>query len=548
MRTSRPYLAQIRRALGAAWLFSGFMTLLFLALPLYVAQVVDIAGLAVDAQSLPWLTAMTVAALVTFLSVRHSRDLILGRAALWLGHTLNRALLSDVTTGSTERSADRRAISDLNLALENGALARLGDAISALPLLALLFLIHPTLGWIGATGGIAALLIVLRHYRTSLNIGRSRSAAAEKSDAWWRHATGSPQTLAALGLSHGLLGKWEKLDRSQVGGSYALQRNERRLAIVVRGVLGLVTLALVAAGVRLSYHGEVATSAVAAASLIGAFVNLQFGMLVAVTPTISAARLGWMRLSLEITSRTATTAQQPSLSRALISLHDASVVYPNRQRAALSHVSLDIQPGDVLAIAGPAGSGKSTLTALLAGAVSPVEGHVQRAQMAVGFMTEQTHVLPGSVRENIVRFDAEAGHLAEKAAMRANVHDILSHLDNGYDTIIDGTATGLSGRELNAVALARAIYGAPHLVILDRPETGLDADEIPRLAHTLAQWRAEGVGLVIATNEPRLQALASATAHLDRGRIRSITPNTALSNMSLHAARSTAPPRMAMAH
>ncbi len=106
-----------------------------------------------------------------------------------------------------------------------------------------------------------------------------------------------------------------------------------------------------------------------------------------------------------------------------------------------------------------------------------------------------------------------------RAAMRAGVHDILQTLQQGYDTEVGPQGCFLALRERRAVAFARALAGTPRFLVLDEPEAGLDGSGMKRLMQVLATLKAEGLSLVIATQDPRLLALTDKVVVLNQGTV-----------------------------
>ena len=135
----------------------------------------------------------------------------------------------------------------------------------------------------------------------------------------------------------------------------------------------------------------------------------------------------------------------------------------------------------------------------------------------VGYYSDEPLLLEGTVHDNIARFRELSLMSVARAAMRAGVHDTLQALQLGYDTPVGPQGGYLALRERRAVALARAVAGAPRIVILDEPEAGLDGASMKRLLAMLAALKADGIGLVIATQDPRLLSLADKIAVLGNG-------------------------------
>ena len=190
------------------------------------------------------------------------------------------------------------------------------------------------------------------------------------------------------------------------------------------------------------------------------------------------------------------------------------------ERPILRGISFVIEPGEVLGIIGPSGAGKSTLARLVVGINEPTAGGVwldgnntwlwERGDFGrhVGYMPQTTALLNGSVAENIARLRDAGPQAVIDAAVRAGIHDIIMQLPNGYATPIGDAGFVLSGGQRQRLALARAMFGNPKLLVLDEPNANLDDDGERTLIHAISQARAEGTSVLMIAHRPSLMAVA----------------------------------------
>lgn len=223
-----------------------------------------------------------------------------------------------------------------------------------------------------------------------------------------------------------------------------------------------------------------------------------------------------------------------------IELRDVTVYHPGRKVPSLRGVSLTIEPGRCVGLVGANGSGKSTLAALLAGAIHPSHGSAdldgvpivkwQRTGAAtpIGYLPDEPILIEGSVHENIARFTEASLMAAAHAAMRAGVLDMLQALPSGFDTPVGPQGSGLALRERRAVALARALFGDPRIVVLDEPELGLDGAGLRRLQKTIEDLKSAGTTLILATQDPRLLQMCEDVAVLNQGVLQASGPAAAV--------------------
>src|SRR5512136_2262613 len=205
---------------------------------------------------------------------------------------------------------------------------------------------------------------------------------------------------------------------------------------------------------------------------------------------------------------------------------------PSQARvAALEHVSFRARPGQLTALVGPSGAGKTTLTYLIPRLYDPVAGRIlldgrdlrdvtlDSLAAQIGMVTQETHLFHDTIRTNLLyaRLDATDAEL-EAAARAANIHDFVVNLPDGYDTIVGERGYRLSGGEKQRVALARVILKNPRILVLDEATSSLDSESELLIQEALKRVMAGRTSIVIAH---RLSTILAADMILvmDRGRI-----------------------------
>jgi len=186
------------------------------------------------------------------------------------------------------------------------------------------------------------------------------------------------------------------------------------------------------------------------------------------------------------------------------------------QRPIIRGASFSLASGEALGIIGPSASGKSTLARLLIGVWRPASGAVRldgadvsmwpRESLGphLGYMPQDVELFAGTIARNIARLDEPDAAEVVRAAQRAHVHELVLRLPQGYDTELGESASALSPGQRQRIALARALYGEPRLVVLDEPNANLDHDGEQALLAALHGLKEEGVTLVIIAHRPSL--------------------------------------------
>jgi len=197
---------------------------------------------------------------------------------------------------------------------------------------------------------------------------------------------------------------------------------------------------------------------------------------------------------------------------ALFKFSVPALVPPGAKDPVLKGVSLTIEAGDLLGVIGPSGAGKSTFVRALLG-VWPTSSGTVRLDGAevyqwsrdalgphVGYLPQDVELFEGTISENIARFGEVDAEKVVEAAKRANVHELILQLSEGYDTVIGASGGILSGGQRQRVGLARALYRNPVLVVLDEPNSNLDEQGELALGNALQIMKRNNVTVILVTH------------------------------------------------
>jgi ABC-type protease/lipase transport system fused ATPase/permease subunit len=220
-----------------------------------------------------------------------------------------------------------------------------------------------------------------------------------------------------------------------------------------------------------------------------------------------------------------------------LSVEGVSAAPPSGQHLVVHDVSFSLKAGNALGVIGPSASGKSSLARLLVGVWPTLRGKVRLDGAAlgqwtpealgehIGYLPQDVELFAGTVAENIARFEPEPQPDAVVAAAKAaRVHDLILRLPQGYETQIGESGHALSAGQRQRIALARALYRDPFLVVLDEPNSNLDADGEQALTAAITSARARGQIVVVVAHRPSALAAVDLLLVMGEGRVQTFGP------------------------
>lgn len=524
--------------------FSFVINLLMLAGPLYMMLVYD---RVLASQSVPTLVGISLLIGVLLLA-QGLLTMIRSRMLIRVGNRLSQSLEETVFETHVEKSVRKGATSAQTLRqlgtvrefLGGSTLPVLFDAPWALVYIGVVYLLHPVLGFISLVG--FTILLFCGIANEFFTRGRLREAAE------WSHESGkllndtmrNAEVVSAQGMTGRLFKRWSKLEgRAQVRQSKASDVSSD-FGAISRTVRLMLQSMILGTGAYLAIQGQLSPGSIIAASIIMARGLAPAEQAITGWKQWLAARAAYQNLKQDLVQF---FVEQPRMTlpspKGSVIVRQAYVAIPNTTRPVLNNVSFSLSAGDVLAIIGPSGSGKSALARALVGAWSTMRGTIRldgadlgqwsKKQLgeSIGYLPQDVELFDGTVRENIARFaDDIDDRDVVAAAKKAGAHDLILSLPNGYETRIGENGRHLSGGQRQRIGLARAMFGNPCLIVLDEPNSNLDSLGDVALHDAIRTWKDEGRTAIIVSHRPSAVELAQKVLALDNGRVRAFGPKS----------------------
>jgi ATP-binding cassette subfamily C protein len=528
-----------RGALVGVAIATGLINLLSLSGPLFMLQVYD---RVLPSRSIPTLVGLALLVLVLF-AFQGLLDMLRGRVLLRIGRGLDeklsprafeivmRAPLAARPAGEGLQSI--RDLDSVRSFVSSVGLAAFFD-LPWMPLyVAVCFLFHPLIGFAVLFGALIVCSLTL--LTEGLTRGASRASVAlaaarhKLAEATRRNAA----LLQALGMRSRMTGQWMKANDAYLHSQQTANDMVAGLGSLSRVLRIIMQSAVLGIGAYLVINQEATAGVMLAATILAARALAPVELVIANWKAFVGARQSWRRLS---DALTAVPPEQewialPPPARGL-RVTAVTLVPPGTGAAALHDVSFSLIAGNALGVIGPSGSGKTSLARALVGVWKPVRGTIRLDGATldqwspdalgrfIGYLPQEVELFEGTVAQNIARFeaDAEPGKLIA-AATAAGVHDIILRLPQGYKTEVGEGGTLLSGGQRQRIALARALYGDPFLVVLDEPNSNLDAPGEQALTKAIAGVRARGGIAIVVAHRPSAVAAVDHVLVLNEGRV-----------------------------
>ena len=508
-----------RRYFVTALTFSLAINLLYLASPLYMLQVYD---RVVNSASKVTLVMLTIALLIAFLALA-GLDSVRARVLTRASVRLDRQLAPGVMTAIIERPAGQgggrgqllRDFDNFRQFMTGTGIHAIFDLPWAPIYILVIFALHPLLGAFALASALVLIaMAVINEWRVRVPLNEA-GVAASRNYSFTEMSLRNTEVVLAMGMAGGLLQRWgrdrDRLMERQVTAS----DRAATMTSIIRFLRLSVQSVILGLGAYLVIERVATVGAMFAASILLGRTLQPVEQIVGSWRNLLSARSAFGRVR-DLLGAAPPRPESVELPRPQGGLAVEGLLYApaGMSRPILRGISLRIEPGETLGIIGPSGAGKSTLARQMVGVLRPSAGTVRldgaevcswpRESLGryVGYLPQDIELFADTVAANIGRFQTGNDDKIIQAAMLAGVHDMILRLPNGYETQVGEDATILSGGYRQRLALARAVYGDPALIILDEPSSNLDSDGDAALHDCMLKLRKRGTTIVIISHRP----------------------------------------------
>ncbi len=553
-------LGACQRAFLAIALFSGMSNVLMLAGALFMLEIYD---RVLPSRSVPTLVALLILVAGLY-AAQGIIDTIRSRILVRVGNSLDEALSLRVYDavvrlplkigGKSDGAQPVRDLDSVRAFLSGIGPVALFD-LPWMPIyLAVCFLFHPYIGLTALAGAVILVTLTMLTEMLTRRPTRNATQFAMARNALMEASRRNAEAITAMGMAGRLAQRWNNLNRHYVAMSRRASDVAGGLGAMSKVLRMLLQSSLLAVGAWLVIHQQSTPGIIIAGSILGARALAPVDLAIAHWRGFVGARQSWQRLSRLLGHLPAQVEPMPLTPPAkTLAVQNAAVAPPGQQKIVCQDVNFSLAAGKALGVIGPTASGKSSLARILVGVWTPLRGSVRLDGASldqwspealgrhIGYLPQDVELFTGTVAQNIARFeeppDAEA---VIAAAQAAGVHELIVNLPDGYETNVGDHGGALSAGQAQRIALARALYRDPFLVVLDEPNSNLDAEGDEALTRAILGLRARGAVAVVVAHRPSAIASVDYILVMARGRQQQFGPKEEVLNRVMQP---SAPPR-----
>lgn len=566
-KLSSPLLNELRSFVpvyAALFAFSFFCPILYLTSPLFVEQIFDRVMYSRNVDTLAVLAVIATFLLAMYATLEWVRKKAIARIGNAIDERLSRVMFEaanrsgrlDATTRGPAVLADFNMVRDF---LSGSSLIALFDAFWAPLFIIVMTIVSWVFGVVGLlTIAITATLTLMNHRLTKADASRYQRLSF-KSQEFSLAVARNSETVRALGMLPPLRDRWYDLHVRMLGWQSALVGRTEMFASITKFVRAYQMVGIFSVGTLLFLDNQV--------TLSNTFVAMSLMMrglgpidqVISTWKSYSSVIGAVSRLDdvLREAGEQSRKVSLPALSGRL-TVSRVFAFAGGGDKPLLNDVSFTLDEGRVLGVIGPSGAGKSCLARTLVGAWVPRSGSVaignhdlthwneDERGRHLGYMPQDVDLLPGTLAENISRFDPDAAtkpHALIAAAELAGIQDLIKSLPNGYNTVVGPNGQVLSGGQRSRIALARAVYGEPKFIVLDEPNSNLDALAEQGFLNMVQKVRARGATVVIVTHKLNILTYCDDVLVLNSGTVQAFGARDQIVN---RLPRSTASPALTL--
>ncbi len=536
----------------AVFFFGAFINLLKFSMPLYTLQILDRIPDSRSLETLLMLSVIVLLAVISGVTLEAIRSRMLMQWAAWINHRFGRLFVHSGMNNSHNKQSQRasKSLTDLKTVRRfiEHSVAPLFDVVWTPIFVLVVYLIHPLLGILMISAMLIRFVLGVIQQKIAPSSLQENGTTNSNANELISSAERNVETVGALNMAKNISDRWSDTMLINLGERDRSQSHAVLFSALNKGLYRFLYVGGMGTGVWLVIQNSLTIGGVIAANIIMRFGFRLTDRAIRRWGSLTKARQAYKQLTqqLLISNRQKDPSMSQSDLTATVEFEHVSFRYPGQTDSIFRRFNLSLSKGEILVIKGPSASGKTTFSRLITGIIKPKSGQIRlgnidisrlrddKKSQIIGYLSQEAKLFKGTVRDNIARLNEGNFELIMAAAQLAGVHETIVRLPEGYDTMINELTPLLSGGERKRIALARAYYGQPRLIVLDEPEANLDRFSRKHLLQTLEKLKLAGSNVIVTTQSSQLCNIADKTLTLSgkRARIRYVETSTESENIT----------------
>ncbi len=526
-----------KRELLLALVFSSVANIMMLIPTLYMLQIYDRIMVSKSEITLIVVSVITLGLMLSMIFAEWARSKVLVAAGVNLELALSQRLfrVSFLSRLKQSQKTVLQPFSDLGQlrqTLTGQSIYALLDAPWTPFYIVVMFLLHP---WLGILALVFCVNLSFVAWFSAQQTKDSKDQSLEEETELNRFVHSklrNAEVIEAHGMAKNLQFKWWQRQNEVLRVGAEAENLESKLTSAAKEITVLKQSLALGVGALLVMEGELSVGAMIAANLLMTRATAPLDMMVNGWRGFKQAFEASERI--ELLLEEFPEIQTTGLSHELqgnLKLKGITANVDSRKTSILNDVSMEVEAGEAIAVIGASGSGKSTLAKVILGIWPSFTGRVlfdgididklDREDFGpqVGYLAQDVELFDGTIAENIARMSEVNHEKVILAAKHVGMHETILHLPDGYDNQITGKGGTLSSGQKQRIALARAIYDTPQVLVLDEPDSSLDDAGVHALESVLKELKASGTTIVLITHRESLLSFVDRTLEMENGRI-----------------------------
>lgn len=512
--------------------FSCIINILSLALPIYSMQVLDRVLNSSSIETLTYLSIIIFICLCAMSFLTNVRDLAFNFSANIFEKDLSSITFSKNIKDSVNSDIGNQYLRDLNgikSFITSPTLGLIFDAPWVIVFLATIFYINVILGFVILAFAITLAVIAFLNQKLlrkdSEKLNEVQIIAARKLDLLTRNS----EVIVGMGMTQNISQKYEKDLAEQKKLEIIVKKKSKIITTITKNLRYLMQIAITFISAFLIIKGKMSSGGMIAISILSGKVLAPFDASPTIFQSLISLKKSYERLKKSL--KNVSQIERTKLPEPVGNIDCEALVFTLGQALIIKGISFKVNAGEVIGIIGKSGSGKTTLVRLLSGIFEPSRGKIMldssplnlwdETQIGnyIGYLPQDVELFHATIKENISRFDADAkDEKIIEAAMKAGVHDLIMSFPQGYETEVGNT--NISAGQKQRLALARAFYGDPKILILDEPNSNLDVEGENALLNAVLIAKKNKVTVFLVSHKPSILRVTDKIMILHNGEIK----------------------------